>query len=82
MPNICIIIINWNGYDDTSELLHSLKKVQKYEFKVFVVDNNSLKEDADKLETNFEGFIKVIRCQSNLGFAGGNNVGIQKAFTK
>ncbi|MCW8805862.1 MAG: glycosyltransferase family 2 protein [Ignavibacteriaceae bacterium] len=79
MPNINLIILNWNGYDDTAELLCSLQKVRSQNFNTLVVDNDSKGDDAEKLEINFKGFIKVLRCQSNLGFAGGNNEGIKKA---
>jgi GT2 family glycosyltransferase len=79
MPKISLITLNWNGYKDTSELLNSLKNVKSPKFKVLVVDNNSTGDDVQKLKQNYNGFIDVIKCDTNLGFAGGNNVGIKKA---
>ena len=79
---IYIITLNWNGYNDTSELLESLKKINSPEFKVLVVDNNSTSDDVNKLKINYKGFIDVIECDTNLGFAGGNNVGINKALNE
>jgi GT2 family glycosyltransferase len=79
MPSINLIILNWNGYEDTAELLCSLQKVRSQNFNTLVVDNDSKGDDAEKLEINFKGFIKILKCQSNLGFAGGNNEGIKKA---
>ncbi len=79
---IHIITLNWNGYEDTSELLNSLKKINSPEFKVFVVDNNSTGDDVQKLELNYNGFIDILKCDSNLGFAGGNNVGIKQALNE
>lgn len=79
---IYIITLNWNGYNDTSELLESLKKINSPEFRVLVVDNNSTGDDANKLEKNYNGFINLIQCDSNLGFAGGNNIGIKQALNE
>jgi GT2 family glycosyltransferase len=78
-PKLNIVILNWNGYSDTSELLNSLIKVRSTEFSIIVVDNNSVGNDVEKLESNYKGFIKVLRCNDNLGFAGGNNIGIKQA---
>lgn len=79
MPKVSIIVLNWDGLEDTSELLHSLKKVNYPEINILVVDNNSSGNDADRLEAAFDKYIKVIRSDKNLGFAGGNNLGIKKA---
>ena len=40
-PLVYIVILNWNGYNDTSELLESLLKTNYSNFKIVVVDNNS-----------------------------------------
>jgi GT2 family glycosyltransferase len=74
-----IIILNWNGYSDTSELLDSLKQINTPEIKIIVVDNNSFGNDVELLENNYKDFTRVLKSDSNLGFAGGNNFGIQKA---
>ena len=80
MIKIVIIILNWNGYDDTSELLNSLKKANKIpKSHIVVVDNDSTHNDAEKLKMNYGDFIEVIKCENNLGFAGGNNTGIKYA---
>jgi GT2 family glycosyltransferase len=44
-----------------------------------IVDNNSANDEAEKLEKIYEGKAHIIKCKENLGFAGGNNVGIQYA---
>ena len=45
---------------------------------VIVVDNASIKDEASEIENRFP-YVKVIRSDKNLGFAGGNNLGIQAA---
>ena len=76
---LTIITINYNSSENTIKLLESLKNQTDKDFGVIVVDNNS--HDVEKLmdyqtsETN----IIYIKNDRNLGYSGGNNVGIQKA---
>ena len=79
MPRISIIILNWNGYKDTCELLDSLKKIISPAFNILVVDNNSIGNDVEKLVNRYGSLINTIKAENNLGFAGGNNLGIKKA---
>ena len=44
-PLISIIILNWNGYEDTSECIISLRKIAYKNYKIIVVDNGSVQED-------------------------------------
>ena len=72
--NLSIITINYNGLKDTCELIDSIPFNNDLE--VIVVDNASKKDEASYI---FEKYpqVKVIRSQQNLGFAGGNNLGIK-----
>lgn len=81
-PFVHIIILNWNGFDDTSELLESLLKISYSNYSIVIVDNNSANDEADRLEKIYKGKAHIIKCKENLGFAGGNNVGIQYALEK
>lgn len=76
-PRINIVILNWNGYNDTSQLLNSLFKISYTNFKIIVVDNNSVNDEVEKLRKNYADKVHIIRCNKNLGFSGGNNVGIK-----
>jgi len=58
-PKVSIIILNWNGLDDTIECLDSLKKIAYTDYEVIVVDNGSKGKDV-------EGLIEKIYRQSNL----------------
>lgn len=78
--DISIITINYNGYKDTCELIASLPLEDK-SIEVIVVDNASKEDEATLIEQQYPQ-VKVIRSQKNLGFAGGNNLGIQAAHGK
>jgi len=73
---ISTIIVNWNGYNDTSQCLNSLSKING--LNIFVVDNASSGDDYTLLKKNFPN-IHIIRSETNLGFAGGNNLGLKEA---
>ncbi len=80
LPLVAIVVVNWNGVDDTIELLESLL-AQTYKCKrVFVVDNGSDGYDADTLVARFGDSISVVRMDRNLGCGGGYNAGVRAAF--
>ena len=77
MKKVAIVILHYNGKKDTLECLESISKLsfKNIEPLIIVVDNGSAEE------FKAEG-IKVIRSEKNLGFAGGNNIGINYALGK
>ena len=79
MQNACklsIITINYNGLKDTCELIDSIPFNNDLE--VIVVDNASKKDEASVISENHPQ-VQVIQSSQNLGFAGGNNLGIKAA---
>lgn len=79
MQNECklsIITINYNGIKDTCELIESIPFSNEME--VIVVDNASILDEASIISEKYP-HVKVIRSPHNLGFAGGNNIGIKEA---
>lgn len=79
MPQECelsIITVNYNGLNDTCALIDSIPFNEDME--VIVVDNGSRENEASKLQTRYP-YIKTIRSDQNLGFAGGNNLGLKAA---
>ncbi|MCX5751936.1 MAG: glycosyltransferase family 2 protein [Candidatus Saganbacteria bacterium] len=78
LPKVGIILLNWNQYQDTKECLASLSKINYPNYKIVVVDNDSKDGSVDRLEKEFPSPL-FIRNRENLGFTGGNNVGIQRA---
>jgi len=75
---VIIIILNWNGKDDTTECLESLKEIRYENYEIIVVDNCSTDGSASLFEKEFPHVI-LIKNKKNLGFAGGMNVGIDYA---
>ena len=75
--NLSIITINYNGLKDTCELIESLPLEDK-SIEVIVVDNASKENEASIIASRYPQ-VKVIRSEQNLGFAGGNNLGIKAA---
>ena len=73
---ISVITINYNGLKDTCALLDTMPQIDDME--IIVVDNASSEDEASIIEIRYPE-IKVIRSNENLGFAGGNNLGIKSA---
>lgn len=73
---LSIITVNYNGLKDTCELIDSIPFNDKME--VIVVDNASQQDEATAIQQRYPQ-VKVIRSEKNLGFAGGNNLGIKAA---
>ena len=77
-PKIAIIILNWNGFDDTVECLESLKTLEYDNYKVVLVDNGSDNDEGKALKKMFPD-VYLIQNRINRGFAGGNNDGMNWA---
>lgn len=76
---VSVVTINYNGYLDTCDLINSLlDKVKSVNLEIIVVDNASKKNEAELISEKFPD-ITVLRSEKNLGFAGGNNLGIKKS---
>lgn len=80
--NICIILVNYNGYDDTVECIKSIQKSNYDNYKIIIVDNGS--NDKEKLlnDDYINDVADIIISEDNLGFSGGNNLGIKYAKDK
>ena len=74
--DLSIITINYNGLKDTCALIESIPFNDRME--VIVVDNASENQEAEQISNRFP-FVKVIKSDKNLGFAGGNNLGIKSS---
>lgn len=78
MPKVFIIILNWNGLKDTLECLESLSRLVYPNFEVIVVDNCSSDDSTASIRRKFPR-VFVIENSKNLGYTGGNNIGISRA---
>lgn len=79
-PLVYIILVNWNGWTDTVECIASLSGLQYNNYKVLVVDNCSSDDSVLEICAQCPS-VEVIRLEMNMGFAGGNNVGIRHALS-
>lgn len=79
--SLAIILVNWNGYKDSSNCLKSLRDIQYANYSIILVDNGSKDHSGDRLKQEFPEII-LIKNEENLGFTGGNNKGLEYALAK
>lgn len=75
-PLVSIITINYNQLEVTCEMLASIEQSSYTNYEIIVVDNASAVNPAIAITTKFPE-VHFIRSEENLGFSGGNNLGIQ-----
>src|SRR5699024_10508143 len=80
-PNVYIILVNWNGWKDTVECLQSLQELEYAHYCVIVVDNGSSDQWVQDICQRFS-VMHLVENEEDLGFAGGNNVGIRHALER
>lgn len=83
MKKIAIIVLNWKQPKLTIETITSLLKIKhdSFDYEIILVDNGS-PDDSIKIfnqEYKNNKLIKILNTKSNLGYAGGNNFGINYA---
>jgi GT2 family glycosyltransferase len=76
-PLVFTVILNWNGIADTRECLESLQRTDYSNNRIILVDNGSEGGEAAALRAEFGGAVHLIESPTNLGFAGGANLGIR-----
>jgi len=77
-PLVYIIVLNYNGYSDTIECIKSIRNIEGVIPQVVIVDNKSIDNSLKYLREECRD-CTIIENEDNLGFAGGNNVGIKYA---
>jgi GT2 family glycosyltransferase len=81
LPKIFILILNWNGKEDTCVCLDSVSKIDYPNYEVVVMDNGSQDNSVETFRERFPE-ATIIENNANLGFAEGNNRGISYALKK
>ncbi len=77
IPLSCIVVLNWNGADDTLACLESLAGMMSSSCRVLVVDNGSTDRSVERIREAFAD-IELLLLPFNIGYAGGNNAGFRR----
>lgn len=77
-PLVTIVTVNYNQTEVTISFLESIRKISYKNIEVFVVDNASVQSPEKQINELFPE-VNVIVSDTNLGFAGGNNLAIKQA---
>ena len=75
---VAVILLNWNAYFHTRNCIQSLSKVNEVLFDIMLIDNASSDDSFSRLKEEFP-YIQFIQAHQNLGFTGGNNIGLMNA---
>lgn len=85
MENFAIVVLNYNTFDDTIKCIDSIKRFTTCNsYKIFIIDNASPDKSGELLVSKFkdDSNISVLISEKNLGFSGGNNIGIKAALNE
>ncbi|MCX5654146.1 MAG: glycosyltransferase family 2 protein [Planctomycetota bacterium] len=80
VPGVTALVLNWNGARVVGDCVRSLLAQDYPTVEVLVVDNASTDRSADMIRREFPD-VRLHVNEKNLGFGGGNNVGIGLAET-
>ena len=75
---ICILVLNWNGAEDTIECVQSLKNLTYPNAEIVVIDNGSNDDSIPQIKAAHRE-VKILELASNRFFGGGNNAGLKWA---
>jgi len=78
VPSVPVVILNWNGWEDTFRCLQSLSDCSDVRC-VWLVDNGSSLDRSEEARKWYRGELRVLRSPENLGFAGGCNLALRIA---
>jgi GT2 family glycosyltransferase len=78
VPLVVAVVLNWNRREETLACLDALARSTHPALQVVVVDNGSEDGTADAVAAAHPR-VDVVRSEVNLGFAGGNNLGLARA---
>lgn len=79
--NLAVVILNWNGSEETISCVDRIRQWTRIMPNIFVVDNNSEEADKRNLVNQLKG-IQIIENDTNEGFSEGCNIGIRAALQK
>ncbi len=79
VPLLSIVTINYNQAEVTRQFLESARSLTYPNYEIIVVDNASEPALHTQLDSRAYSHLRIIRSEVNLGFTGGNNLGINQA---
>lgn len=79
--DLVAIVLNWNGEHDTAACLDALMGQEQVAMEILLVDNGSLDGSGERLRVRYPT-VKYLQTGANLGYAGGNNRGIEWAVAR
>jgi hypothetical protein len=77
-PLVYVVVLNYRNYDDTINCVRTLEAIRYDNYRIVIVDNDSGNESEVELRRAFPHHT-LVQSGANLGYAGGNNVGIRVA---
>ncbi len=80
-PRVAIIVLNWNGLNDTLDCLASLSSINYPALEIVVVDNHSSDDSVAQIRARYPQ-VSLLVNEQNLGYAGGNNRGVEQALAQ
>jgi len=80
-PRVAVIILTWNRVDDIVMCLESFSCLEYHNYEAIVVDNASLDTTVETVRARFPWATLIVN-DDNLGYVGGNNVGIKYALER
>ncbi len=78
-PLVTILVLNWNGYDETIVCVDQLLRVTYQNKKIVILDNGSTNDEPSAFRHRYGTQVTVTENKRNLGYGQGNNVGIRNA---
>jgi GT2 family glycosyltransferase len=79
--HVHVLVLDWNGHDHTLACLTSLSRLRFDGYRVVVIDNGSTVPVRPAIEAAHPG-IEIVETGQNLGYAGGNNVGLRRSLDR
>jgi GT2 family glycosyltransferase len=78
-PSVLVVILNWNGWEDTLTALESVLRLDYPRLQVLIIDNGSTDGSVEQLRTVSNDQVGLLELPENLGYTGGCNKGFQHA---
>lgn len=75
--HVGIVILNWNGLENTRRCLLSVLKITQPQISVVVIDNGSKNDEAAQLEREFGQTVTILKNPENIGYTKGANQGMK-----